>query len=111
MKSELQARGVTTQGMLKPKLLSTLTDILQGVQRVPTILTLDPKQPLSMLNLQKYEVIDCEPLHDMKGHLYNLLPEIPHLLDSPLNQECQHLLDTTLPKQKVSGAFLRVAAI
>ena len=77
LKSELQARGVTTQGMLKPKLLSTLTDILQGVQRVPTILTLDPKQPLSRLNLQKYEVIDCEPLHDMKGHLYNLLPEIP----------------------------------
>ena len=111
LKNELQARGVTTPGMLKPKLLSTLTDILQGIQRVPTLLTLDPIQPLSRLNLQKYEVMDCEPLHDLKGHLYNLLPEIPYLLDSPLNMECQHLLDTTLPKQKVSGAFLRVAAM
>ena len=111
LRKELQTRGVQTQGMLKPQLLSTLTDILQGAQRVPTLLTLYPTQPLSSLNLNKYEVLDCEPLHDLKGHLYNLLPEIPNLLQPPLSSECQLLLDTTLPKQKVSGAFLRVAAI
>ena len=111
LRKELQTRGVETQGMLKPQLMSLLTDILQGVQRVPTLLTLCPTQSLTSLNIQKYEVIDCEPLHDLKGHLYNLLPEIPHLLDSPVSQECQQLLETTLPKQKVSGAFLRVAPI
>ena len=110
LRKELQARGIHTQGMLKPQLLSTLTDILQGAQRVPTLLTLHPTQSLSSLNLSKYEVLDCEPLHDLKGHLYNLLPEIPHLLPPPLNSECQQILDTTLPKQKVSGALLRVAA-
>ena len=108
LRKELQARGVSTQGMLKPHLQTVLTNILQGVQRVPTLLTLCPIQTLCSLNL---EVIDCEPLHDLKGHLHNLLPEIPHLLDFPLSQECQQLLETTLPKQKVSGAFLRVAAI
>ena len=83
------------------------------MQRVPTLLTLDPTQSLASLNLSKYEVLDCEPLHDIKGHLYNLLPEIPHLhvLPSRLSSECQQILDTTLPKQQVSGAFLRVAAI
>ena len=111
LRKELQTRGVETQGMLNPQLMSILTDILQGVQRVPTLLTLCPTQSLTSLNIQKYQVIDCEPLHDLKGHLYNLLPEIPHLLDSPVSQECQQLLETTLPKQKVSGAFLRVAAI
>ena len=111
LKKELQMRGVQTHGILKPQLISTLTDILQGVQRVPTLLTLCPSQPLSSLILHKYEVLDCEPLHDLKSHLYNLLPEIPSLLGPPLSLECQQLLDTTLPKQKVSGAFLRVAAI
>ena len=111
LRKELQARGIQAQGMLKPQLLSNLTEILQSVQRVPTLLTLDPTQPLSNLNISKYEVLDCEPLHDLKGHLYNLLQEIPYLLPPPLSSECQQLLDTTLPKQKVSGAFLRVAAI
>ena len=110
LRKELQTRGVQTQGILKPQMISSLTDILQGVQRVPTLLTLCPSQSLSSLNLHKYEVPDCKLLHDLKGHLYNLLPEIPSLLEPP-SLECQQLLDTTLPKQKVSGAFLRVAAI
>ena len=109
LRKELQTRGVQTQGMLKPQLLLTLTNILQGAQRVPTLLTLYPTQSLSSINLLKYEVLDCEPLHDLKGHLFNLLPEIPNLLPLPLGSECQQL-DTTLPKQNVSGAFLRVAA-
>ena len=32
-------------------------------------------------------------------------------MPSQLKSECQQLLDTTLPKQTVSGAFLRIAAI
>ena len=111
LRQELQARGINTKGLLKPQLTSCLTDILQGVQRVPTLLTLNPAQSLTTLNLTKYEVLDCEPLHDLKGHLYNLLPDIPYLLPSQLKTECQQLLDTTLPKQTVSGAFLRIAAI
>ena len=96
LRTELQVRGV---GLRKPQLTAHLTDILQGVQRVPTLLTLEPTQSLSSLNLLKYEVLDCEPLHDIKRHLYNLLPEIPSLLPSPLSSECQQFLDTTLPKQ------------
>ena len=107
LRKELQAKGVETEGLLKPQLISTLTDILQGAQRVPTLLTLNPTQSLSTLNLSKYEILDCEPLQDIKGHLYNLLPELPQLLPSCMSSECQQLLDTTLPKQKVSGAFLK----
>lgn len=93
--------------MLKPQLSTALTEILQGAQRVPTLLSLCPTQSLASLNLHKYEVIDCEPLHDLKGHLYNLLPELPDLLPPTLSKECQQILDTTLPKQKVSGALLK----
>ena len=55
--------------------------------------------------------MDCEPLHDIKGHLSNILPEIPHLLPEPLKSECQQILDTTQTQNKVCGAILRVAAI
>ena len=63
------------------------------------------------MNLHRYEVLDCEPLHDIKGHLQNLLPEIPFLLPSNLKEECQLILETTLPKGTVCGALLRTAAI
>ena len=86
LRLELQARGVETEGLSKPQLSSHLTDILQGVQRVPTLLTLHPTQTMDSLNLSRYEVLDCEPLHDVKVHLYNLLPEIPILLQSNLGK-------------------------
>ena len=47
----------------------------------------------------------------IKDHLHNLLPEIPHLLSPGLKEQCQRLLDTTIPKQKVSGAILRTATL
>ena len=94
LRVELQARGLQTASLLKPQ---SLNDILQGAQRVPTLLTLNPRQPLTSLNLSMYEVLDCEPLHDIKGHLHNLLPEIPHLLPQELSSDCQQLLDTILP--------------
>ncbi len=65
-------------------------------------------QSLSNINLGEYEVLDCEPLH---GHLHNLLPEIPPLLQEPLKKECEQILQSTIPKQSVSGAVLRSAAI
>ena len=28
--------------------------------------------------LKNYEIISCEPLHDVKGHIINLYEEIPY---------------------------------
>ena len=111
LRKELQSRGYQTDNQLKPQLQEELTEILSGAQRVPTLLILNPTQPLSSLNLPRYEVLDCEPLHDLKGHLSNLLPEIPHLLPPGLKEQCQQLLNSTIQKQKLSGATLRTAAI
>lgn len=86
-----------------------LTSILQGVQRVPTLLVLNPQQPLSSLNLSQYEVLDCEPLPDLKGHISHLLQEVPHLLPTSPKEECLKIIENTVPKQKVSGARYRVA--
>ncbi len=110
LRIELQARSMPTMGKLKDELQSDLTAILKGAQRVPTLLTQKPSQSLIDLNLQRYEVLDCEPLHDIQGHLLNL-PEIPFILPTNLKGECQLILETTLPNGTVCGALLRTAAI
>ena len=111
LREELKTRKIITDGKKKPQLQSELTELLQGAQRVPTLLTQNPTASLTSLNLQNYEILDCEPLHDLKGHYYNLLPELVALLPSPVQQECKAILDSTLVKDKTSGALFRAAAI
>ena len=58
-----------------------------------TILIANPSQKLADLNLQDYMILDCEPLYDLKGHLLNLLTELPHILDKPAKAACEkHIL-------------------
>ena len=63
------------------------------------------------MNLQDYEVLDCEPLHDFKGHAYNVLQEIPGLLEQPVQNEIRQVIETTVPKKKLCGALVRAAVI
>ncbi len=111
LRQELETRGQCTSDKLKPELLEELSCILKGAQRVPTLLVCNPTQSLDSLNLSQYEILDCEPLHDLKGHISHILEEIPHLLSPPLRLECTSIIETTVPKQKVSGVLLRVALL
>lgn len=79
---------------------------------MPSLLLQQPNQPLSDLNLQSYTVLDCEPLHDLKGHLHNLFDEIMPLLQNPsVISECQKVLETTVKKEKAKGSDYRLAAV
>lgn len=112
IRTELGARGICIEGMLKDHLKKTLNETLRGVMRVPALLLTDPTQCLSSLNLRKYEVIASEPLHDIKGHIINLITELPYVLppgDTAI--KCTHLIDCCLSKEKKSGADLRRAII
>ncbi len=80
LRQELGKRGLEGTDALKPELSQTLQEILKGIQRVPSLLLQNPTQPLSDLNLEDYTVLDSEPLHDLKGHLHNILVELPHIL-------------------------------
>ena len=64
------------------------------------------------MNLEKYEIVASEPLHDIKGHLINLITELPSILPSgETKSKCTHLIDNCLAKDKKSGADLRRVAI
>lgn len=102
---------MSTLGKHKDDLQANLTTTLNRVQRVPTLLTQKPSQSRADLNLHRYELLDCEPLHNIKDHLQTLLPEIPFILPSNLKEKCQLILETILPKGTVCDALLRTATI
>ena len=113
LRTELEARGIfVTSQMKRPDLDDLLTQVLRGVTRVPALLLTNPTQQLSSLNLEKYEIVACEPLHDLKGHLINLITELPSILPpGETKTKCDHLIDNCLSKQKKSGADLRRVVI
>ena len=49
-----------------------------------------------------------KPLHDLKGHIINLITELPYALpDGNISAQCTHLISCCLTKEKKSGADLR----
>ena len=106
LRRELQLRSITIEkGAKKDELQRELDDILRGVARVPALLLTNPTQSLSTLNLERYEVVASEPLHDLKGHIINLITELPSILPGgEVATKCAHLIQC---KEKKSGADLR----
>lgn len=89
-----------TQISQKKELQEQLSEVLKGAQRVPTLLLQNPQQALSDLNLQDYTVLECEPLHDLKGHLKNLFEILPEILDKETKVELSEVLEVDLSKDK-----------
>ena len=77
---------------------------------MPSLVLLNPQQSLQDLHLTNYSVMNCEPLHDVKGHLANLLAELPTLLPTGQKEKCKDLLNAKLGA-KVSGADMRSTVI
>jgi hypothetical protein len=103
LQEELLARGHINVDFDKKALSDTLVSILEGAQRVPTILFSNPSQSLADLNLSEYTVLDCEPLHDLKGHLINLLTELPYVLNGQPKTLCDDLLRNILFSKRQNG--------
>ena len=100
LRQELRLRKNFDFGSTKAELTKSLKAILCGAQRVPSLLLLNPTQTFTEMNLNDYTVLDCEPLHDMKGHLENLFEELPNckLLDKKIAGEVKGVLDVDLEK-------------
>lgn len=68
-------RGVSAIGK-KLALEKAFDDIRLGISNFPALLQDYPETTLQSLNLHQYEVSPMEPLHDLKGHLGNIIDEI-----------------------------------
>ena len=90
LKEEIHARGIYDTDHCKDDLQRMLPSILQGIQRIPSLMLLNPIQPLSQVHLDNYTILNCEPLHDLKCHFHNLIHELPFLLKGG-NQTAWHV--------------------
>ena len=71
----------------------------------------NPTQPLGQLHLDSYQVLDCEPLHDLKGHINNIITELPSILDPDIKTHYKQVLEADLSKEKKTGADYRLTLI
>ena len=75
---ELHQRSVKFSSSLPQKdLMSLLQYEMHGIQRLPALLYGYPKQSLGDLNLEQYEILPNEPLHDISNYIKNIYQEIP----------------------------------
>jgi len=96
---ELEAHDVSTTGLLKPEIAAKLQGILRGFLRVPSLLMYNPTQSLQDYNLHRYTVLDCEPLHDLKGHLHIFIKVETHL-QSEVASACKDIRKPSPKKGK-----------
>lgn len=112
LQEEPRTRQYFDYGPKEKKQIHSLKTLLEGVQRVPSMLITNPTQNLIDINWQDYTVLDCEPLHDLKGHLDSLFTELPSLLDTPLATEITSILKADLLGRGTKrGGDYRLAAL
>ena len=71
-----------------------------------------PESALGDLNLQDYEVLPFEPLHDLKGYLGSVLRKLPLVIQNgALKKKVSIYLDTVWKKAHLYGSDLREALI
>jgi hypothetical protein len=90
LEEELGSRKIY-DGKTKRELQDLLTIELQGKQRVPALLINNPDASLATLGLDCYEILPCEPLHDIGHHIENFFVEFPKHLTP---QESKVIEDT-----------------
>ena len=86
---ELHQRKVKFSCNLNGKDLLTMLEYeMHGIQRLPAILY-KSSEPFDMrnYNIPDYEILTCEPLHDMCNHTKNLYDELPRHL--PKNEKAK----------------------
>ena len=59
-------------------MLTKLKTEMHGIQRVPSLFFNCPDGDLNFMGLDNYEILACEPLHDIGNHIKILFEEIPH---------------------------------
>ena len=62
-------------------------------------------------DLDEYTVLDCEPLHDLKGHLIHLCKELSHLLTGETRKSCEDISTTVRDKTTCTCADHRIVLL
>ena len=88
----------------KNDLQSKLEDVIHGIQRVPALIYFNSINDISQLNLQFYEILFTEPLHDILNHIKNLYAELPHHTDKKFKKSFNFLINNSFNGKEAKNA-------
>lgn len=113
LRKELQAHGSNAPllTMTKLELQKEFHTQRKGITNFPALLTSNPQVDLVETNLHHYEISPSEPLHDLKGHMANLIGEIKGRVTGLTKTEVDKVISATLSKDTLRCVDYRKAAI
>ena len=111
LRVELNLRGMATANKKKPQLEKQFDELRRGIVNVPALIQDTPETPLCEIGLEYYEVSPVEPLHDIKGHLSNLIDELRISLNGEVKEKVEAICSTVLGKETLRGSDYRKGSI
>ena len=95
----MESRGLSTAGKKKTQLESDFEELRRGITNVSALLQGMPETSLQDLCLEQYEISPVEPLHDIKGHLSNVLDELRLCVTGEVKQRIEQIFSSVLGKE------------
>ncbi|CAC5356825.1 unnamed protein product [Mytilus coruscus] len=111
---ELECRGFDTFRLkTKARLQEEMSDLLHGISRPPALLLHYPEKSLTESNISCYEVLPCEPLHDISNIVQNIIQELPHhVKQNSTKLELEKFCNNTIgDKNQIKGSDARLYAM
>ena len=113
LEEELEARSVEITDETKPKLVEHLNDILHGICRSPALMLKSPTKSSKELYIDDYEILGCEPLHDITNIMQHLIEELPyHIENLEARRDLEKFASNTIgEKNQIKGSDARLYAV
>ena len=89
--------------------LQTLRDLLKGVERVPAVLTQTPCVSPEVHGLSNYQAFPSELLHDIKGHISDVITELSHHCPQEIAEKIRSVTESTVNPNHSRGCEGRKA--
>lgn len=109
---ELENHNIWTDKETKSELSNLLTQKLQCICRPPALMCKDPLKSAKDINVNKYEVLSCEPLHVITNIVQNITTEPPFHVPKEIQKEFEIFSSKTIAdKNQFKGSDARLFAV
>lgn len=92
--------------------MEKLSTKLHAICRPAALMCDDPTKSANDISIQDYEVLFCEPLHDITNVVQNIITELPFHVPKEMQKEFEQFSNTTIgDKNQIKGSDARLYAI
>ena len=90
---------------LKTKELANILEAeMHGIQRLPALMFTETNKTLLQLNLDRYEILNNEPLHDVSNHTKNLYKELLNQFSKEAQKKIETIIDNSFNNKQAKNS-------